>query len=49
VAEWGQIWQGDPNAEDRANHKFFADRKLKKEILSEAEKIIISELLEDGD
>ncbi|MFN2339726.1 MAG: exonuclease SbcCD subunit D [Halanaerobium sp.] len=49
LSEWGQIWQGDQDAEDRANHKFFADKKLKKEILAEAEKIIISELLEDGD
>lgn len=49
LAEWGQIWQGDQNAEDRDNHKFYADKKLKKEILAEAEKIIISELLEDGD
>lgn len=49
LSEWGQIWQGDQNAEDRANHKFFADKKLKEEILAEAEKIIISELLEDGD
>ena len=49
LAEWGQIWQGDQNPEDRENHKFFADKKLQEEILAEAEKIIISELIEDGD
>lgn len=49
LAEWGQIWQGNSDAENRDNHKFFADKKLKEEILADAEKIIISELIEDGD
>jgi len=49
LAEWGQIWQGEQESEDRENHKFYADQKLQQEILAEAEKIIISELIEDGD
>ena len=49
IAEWGQIWQGDQNPEDRENHKFFADKKTLADILEESEKIIISELLEGGD
>lgn len=49
MSEWGQIWQGVQDPEDRTNHKFFADQKLQKEILTDAEKIIISELIEDGD
>lgn len=49
AAEWGQIWQGDQNPEDRENHKFFADQKIRADILEEAEKIIISELIEGGD
>jgi len=47
--EWGQIWSGNPEIEDRANYKFYADQKLQQEILEEAKNIIISELLEDGD
>ncbi|MCC3143949.1 DNA repair exonuclease [Halanaerobium sp. Z-7514] len=47
--EWGEIWQGDPEAEDRENDRFFASQDLKKEILAESEKIIISELIEGGD
>lgn len=47
--EWGKIWQGDPDPEDRENTRFFADQDLKAEILEEAEKIIITELLEDVD
>lgn len=47
--EWGKIWQGDSDPEDRENTRFFADQELKAEILEEAEKIIITELLEDGD
>lgn len=47
--EWGAIWQGDSEAEDRENDRFFASKELKKEILAEAEKIIISELIEGGD
>lgn len=49
LAEWGQIWQGNSEAEDRDNCKFFADKKLQKDILTDAERIIISELIEDGD
>lgn len=49
LAEWGQIWQGDQNAEDRSNYRFHADSKLQKSILEEVEKIIISELIEGGD
>ena len=49
LAEWGQIWQGDENAEDRSNYRFYADSKLQKNILEEVEKIIISELIEGGD
>jgi len=49
LAEWGEIWQGDQSPEDRENHKFFADQKLQAEILADAEKIIISKLIEDGD
>jgi DNA repair exonuclease SbcCD nuclease subunit len=49
LAEWGQIWQGDENAEDRLNYRFYADSKLQKNILEEVEKIIISELIEGGD
>lgn len=49
LAEWGEIWQGDQSPEDRENHKFVADPALQAEILAEAEKIIISELIEDGD
>ncbi|MFP4370866.1 MAG: exonuclease SbcCD subunit D [Halanaerobium sp.] len=49
LAEWGDIWSGNPEAEDRANYKFYADQDLQQEILEEAKKIIISELLEDGD
>jgi DNA repair exonuclease SbcCD nuclease subunit len=49
LAEWGQIWQGDENPEDRENHRFYADQKLQKEILEEAERLIISELIEGGD
>ena len=49
LAEWGEIWQGDQAPEDRSNHKFFADQKVQEEILADAEKIIISELIEDGE
>ena len=49
LAEWGEIWEGDPETESRSNYKFYPDSKLQQEILEEAEKIIISELLEDGD
>lgn len=49
LAEWGQIWQGDQDLEDRENHKFYPDQKLQQEILIEAKRIIISELIEDGD
>jgi DNA repair exonuclease SbcCD nuclease subunit len=49
LSEWGEIWQGDQSPEDRENHKFYADQKLQAEILAEAEKLIISELIEDGD
>lgn len=49
LAEWGDIWSGNQEAEDRANYKFYADQNLQQEILEEAKKIIISELLEDGD
>ena len=49
LAEWGQIWQGDQNPEDRDNHRFYADQKLQQEILTDAEKIIITELIGDED
>ena len=49
LAEWGQIWQGDENAEDRSNQRFYPDSKIQKNILKEVEKIIISELIEGGD
>lgn len=49
LAEWGQIWQGDENAEDRSNHRFYPNSKIQKNILKEVEKIIISELIEGGD
>lgn len=49
LAEWGQIWQGDKNAEDRSNHRFYANSNLQKNILKEVERIIISELIEGGD
>lgn len=48
-AEWGRIWQGNSDPENRENNRFYADQKLKKEILAEAENLIISELIEDGD
>lgn len=49
LSEWGRIWQGDQSAENRENNRFYADSELKKEILDEAQRIIISELVEDGD
>jgi len=49
LEEWGEIWQGSSDAEDREAEKFSADKELKKEILSEAEKVIITELLKGGD
>lgn len=49
LAEWGQIWQGDENAEDRSNYRFYPNLKIQKNILKEVEKIIISELIEGGD
>jgi DNA repair exonuclease SbcCD nuclease subunit len=49
LAEWGQIWQGDLNPEDRENYRFYADQKLQRDILTDAEKIIVSELMGDGD
>lgn len=49
LSEWGRIWQGDQSAENRDNNRFYAESELKKEILDEAERIIISELVEDGD
>ncbi|TDO92060.1 DNA repair exonuclease SbcCD nuclease subunit [Halanaerobium saccharolyticum] len=49
LAEWGQIWQGDQNPEDRENYRFYADQKLQQDILTDAEKIIVSELIGDGD
>ncbi|RCW58733.1 MULTISPECIES: metallophosphoesterase family protein [Halanaerobium] len=49
LAEWGQIWQGNQDNEDRENYKFYPEKKLQREILSEVERIIISELIEDGD
>ncbi|MFW6251955.1 MAG: metallophosphoesterase family protein [Halanaerobium sp.] len=49
LAEWGEIWQGNQDPEDRENHKFYADQNLQQEILKEAERLIISELIGDGD
>ena len=49
LAEWGEIWQGEENQEARSNYKFYAAEKEEQEILEEAKKIIISELLEAGD
>jgi len=49
LAEWGEIWQGTQDPEDRENHKFYPDQKLQQEIMAEAKRIIISELIEDGD
>lgn len=49
IDEWGKIWQGSREDEDRESERFFADKDLKKEILDEAEKIIISEIIEGGD
>lgn len=47
--EWGRIWQGSTDPENRKNNHFYANQDLKKEILAEAERLIISELIEDGD
>lgn len=49
TAEWGKIWQGDQEAENRENNRFYADPKTKSEILAEAERLIISELIKGGD
>jgi hypothetical protein len=49
LAEWGKIWQGDQDQEDREIDRFYPEEKFINEILAEAEKIIISELFEDGD
>lgn len=49
LAEWGQIWQAAQDPEDRENFKFYPDQKLQQDILAEAKRIIISELIEDGD
>lgn len=49
LEEWGEIWQGAEEIEERLNFKFHADKNTRKKILKEAEKIIISELIEDGD
>lgn len=48
-AEWGKIWQGTEDSEERENDRFYADQNFLAEILEEAEKTIISELIEDGD
>lgn len=47
ISEWGKIWQGNQNSEARDNDKFYPEEDFKKEILAEAEKIILSELIED--
>jgi DNA repair exonuclease SbcCD nuclease subunit len=49
LSEWGKIWEGNPESEDREVDRFFADENLKDEILKEVEKIIISEIIEGGD
>lgn len=48
-AEWGRIWQGSSDPENRENNRFYAEQELKEEILAAAENLIISELIEDGD
>ncbi len=49
LSEWGKIWQGNPEPEDREAERFYADHNLRDEILEEVEKIIISEIIEGGD
>jgi len=48
-SEWGKIWQGNPEPEDREADRFYADQNLRDQILEEVEKIIISEIIEGGD
>lgn len=49
LSEWGKIWQGNPEPEDREAERFYADKSLRDEILAEVEKIIIAEIIEGGD
>jgi len=49
LSEWGKIWQGNPEPEDREAERFYADQSLRDQILEEVEKIIISEVIEGGD
>lgn len=49
LAEWGEIWNGSSDSENRSNFKFYPDQKIIREILREAKNNIISELLEGAD
>lgn len=49
LAEWGEIWSGSSDSENRSDFKFYPDKKTIREILREAKNNIISELLAEGD
>ncbi|MFW5979974.1 MAG: metallophosphoesterase family protein [Halanaerobiales bacterium] len=46
---WGRIWEGSQEPEERENDKFFPDRETKDEILKAAHQKIIARLFSRGD
>ncbi len=47
INSWGQVWQGDPQFEDRRPDRFYPDEETKEEILEAARRRIIAELFID--
>ncbi|SDL08970.1 metallophosphoesterase family protein [Halarsenatibacter silvermanii] len=48
LSEWGEIWQGSEEPEERRDDRFYPDEETRREILSAARREIIT-LLFDGD
>ena len=49
LKEWGSIWEGDKDNENRDNSSFYPDPEIKQEIISAARDKIISYLFAGGD